>query len=84
MGAGQNWGLEPLDTHHSTCYGVLAMTTATLYARIRPELREAVSLAARENRRKIAAQVEVIIEEWLAAQLDHNANGKEVTVSPSF
>ena len=44
------------------------MTTVTLYARIRPELRRAVLLAAQGNRRKIAAQVEVIIEEWLAAQ----------------
>ena len=42
--------------------------TVTLYARIRPDLRKAVYFAAYESRRKIAAQVEVIIEEWLASR----------------
>ena len=41
------------------------MTTQVLFARIRPELRQAVFMEAIERRRKVSAQVEVIIEEWL-------------------
>lgn len=46
----------------------LCMETKTLYVRIQPDLHRAVLLAAHESRRKIAAQVEVIIEDWLSLQ----------------
>lgn len=38
---------------------------STLYLRIPPELKERIQAVALKNRRKLNAQVELMIEEWL-------------------
>lgn len=53
------------------------MQTEILYARIRPELRQAIFQAATDARRKISAQVEVVIEEWLATQAPPAASARD-------
>ena len=50
------------------------MSSEVLYVRIKPELRRSLLLVAALNKRKISAQLELILEEWLAI------NGKEIIV----
>jgi hypothetical protein len=48
--------------------GNQVMTKIPLGARVEPEIKAAVEKAAKQERRTLTAQVEMILEEWLDAR----------------
>ena len=52
---------------------------STLYVRTTPELRAAVVAEAQANRRKVNAQVELMIEQWLEEHATPRKEDKAIT-----